>query len=105
MWIRNNLASTFSKNTPCMLMSKKPEHRLINVQAEESISNTFSIMIINMPVDKINPIAYDEMEFHNKTFVSEIWKLTIITIHKHVFTHHFQYMQYLYSNSDLILAF
>lgn len=58
-----------------------------------------------MPVDKINPIAYDEMEFHNKTFVSEIWKLTIITIHKHVFTHHFQYMQYLYSNSDLILAF
>lgn len=34
-----------------------------------------------MPVDKINPTAYEEMEFHIKTFVSEIWKLTIIRIH------------------------
>lgn len=45
-----------------------------------------------MPVDKINPIAYEEMEFHIKTFVSETWKLTIIRIHIHVLTHHFQYI-------------
>lgn len=44
-----------------------------------------------MPVDKINPTAYKEMEFHIKTFVSELWKLTIIRIHIHVLTHHFQY--------------
>lgn len=45
-----------------------------------------------MPVDKINPTAYEEMEFHIKTFVSETWKLTIIRIHIHVLTHHFQYI-------------
>lgn len=33
-----------------------------------------------MPVDKINPTAYKEMEFHIKTFVSELWKLTIICL-------------------------
>lgn len=42
-----------------------------------------------MPVDKINPTAYKEMEFHIKTFVSELWKLTIIRIHIHVLTHSF----------------
>lgn len=45
-----------------------------------------------MPVDKINPTAYEEMEIQIKTFVSEIWKLTIIRIHIHVLTHHFQYI-------------
>lgn len=45
-----------------------------------------------MPVDKINPTAYEEMEIQIKTFVREIWKLTIIRIHIHVLTHHFQYI-------------
>lgn len=45
-----------------------------------------------MPVDKINPTAYEEMEIQIKTFVREIWKLTIIRIHIPVLTHHFQYI-------------